>query len=376
MNVICPREQLAAALAMAERAAAVGENLPVLGGVRLQAAPDYLELAATDLEISVAARVAARVEQPGSRVVDARLFSALVRRLEGLEVELRAGSEASTVEVRAEGSRFSLVAMPADDFPELPRLEDGWRVQVPARQLEQAVAQSRFACAASDQRPVLSGVLVEVEGSQLRLVATDSSRLAYREVEGIEASPFGNPGLFAPRVIVPARALDEVRRICAGLDADAVVTLALGERLALLEAPSATLATRLIEGHFPPYRQVFLDGLPSRVRFRRQSLLDAVQRVALLSRRGPAVVQIQVEDGQVLLRSAVPDAGEGEERVEAVAEGPGFTVAYQARFLEDVLKAFGAEEVELELGDPARQGTFRIAGDPGYRYIVMPWRTG
>ncbi len=376
MIVTCARERLATALALAERAAATGENLPVLGGVRLHAAGGRLELAATDLEMSVSAGVEALVEEPGQRVVDARLFSALVRRLQGQDVGLRSGSDGQVFEVRAGGSRFSLVSMAADEFPELPQLADGWRLQLPAGDLARAITQCRFASAVSDQRPVLSGVLLESEEGLLRLVATDSSRLAYREIPIAGLTPFGNAGLFSPRAILPARALEEMRRMCASVDPDIEVSLSLGERLAELEVTTARLTTRLIEGNFPPYRQVFLEGLPSRVRFRRPSLLDAVQRVALLSRRGPAVVQISVEEGQVLLRSAVADSGEGEERVEAYAEGPGFTVAYQARFLEEFLKAFDEEEVELELGDPARQGTFRIAGDPGYRYIVMPWRTG
>ena len=376
MMLSCSREQLAAALTLAERAAAVRENVPVLGGVRVEATQGRFELSATDLEMSITAWGEASVEQQGARVVDARLFSALVRRLSSERVELRTASDGRTLEIRAAGARFSLVSLPADEFPELPRLTDGWRIVLPSDRLEQAVAQTRFAAATSDQRPVLSGILVEVEGLQLRFVATDSSRLSYRELEASAAEPFGSPGLFPPKAILPARALEEAQRICASLDEETPVTLTIGERLAMLEAPTARLVTRLIEGNFPPYRQVFLDQLPSRVRFKRQPLLEAVQRAALLSRRGPAVVQIQVEDERVVLRSTEADVGEGEEEVEAIAEGPGFVVAYQARFLEDVLKAFDSEEVELQLGDPTRQGTIRIPGDEGYRYIVMPVRLG
>ena len=376
MMLVCSREDLATALTLAERAAAVRENVPVLGGVRIQASGGRFELCATDLEMSVTAWGNASVEQEGARVVDARLFSGLVRRLSSDQVNLRTATDGRTLEVRAGGARFSLVSMPADEFPELPELTDGWRITLPAGRLERAVAQTRFAAATSDQRPVLSGILVEVEGLQLRLVATDSSRLSYREVQADAAEPFGNPGLFPPKAVLPARALEEMQRICGTLEDETPVSLSIGERLATLEAPSARLVTRLVEGSFPPYRQVFLDGLPRRVRFKRQSLLEAVQRAALLSRRGPAVVQIQVEEGRVVLRSTEADVGEGEEEVEATAEGPDFVVAYQARFLEDVLKAFDADELELELGDPGRQGTIRIPGDDGYRYIVMPVRLG
>lgn len=376
MMLICSREELAAALTLTERAAAVRENVPVLGGVRIQASDGRFELSATDLEMSVTAWGKASVEQEGARVVDARLFSGLVRRLSSDQVDLRTAADGRTLEVRAGGARFSLVSMPAEEFPELPELSDGWRITLPAERLERAVAQTRFAAATSDQRPVLSGILVEVEGLQLRLVATDSSRLSYREVQADAAEPFGNPGLFPPKAVLPARALEEMQRICGTLEDETPVSLRIGERLATLEAPSARLVTRLVEGNFPPYRQVFLEGLPRRVRFKRQALLEAVQRAALLSRRGPAVVQIQVEEGRVVLRSTEADVGEGEEVVEATAEGPDFVVAYQARFLEDVLKAFDTEELDLELGDPGRQGTIRIPGDEGYRYIVMPVRLG
>lgn len=376
MNLVCSRESLASALALAERAAAARENVPVLGGVRLQAQEGTFRLSATDLEMSVTAWGEASVEQAGDRVVDARLFSALVRRLSGPQVELRAGADGRTLEVRCGGARFSLVSMPGEEFPALPELTDGWRVVVPAGRLEAALAQSRFAAASSDQRPVLSGILLEVEGTQVRLVATDSSRLAYREMQADLCEPFGNPGLFGPKAVVPARAAEEIERICAALDPEVPVSLRVGERLAVMEAPSARLVTRLIEGSFPPYRQVFLDGLPRRVRFRRTGLLESVQRAALLSRRGPAVVQLQVDEDRVVLRSTEADVGEAEESIDAEVEGPPFVVAYQARFLEDVLKAFDAEEVELQLGDPSRQGTIRIPGDEGYRYIVMPVRLG
>lgn len=376
MHLICVREELALALALAERGAAARENVPVLSGVLISAGEGRAELRTTDLEMSISASVNARVEEAGARVVDARLFSGLVRRLGAGEVEIRTAGDGRTVEIQSGGARFSLVSMPADDFPDFPELNDGWRIRVPAGVLESAIGQSRFAAASSDQRPVLSGVLLEVEGTQVRLVATDSSRLSYRGLSAEKVEPLGNPGLFSPRAILPARALEEMQRICGSLPAESAVEMQVGERLAALRSPSAALITRLIEGNFPPYQQVFLEDLPRRVRFKRQPLLEAIQRAALLSRRGPAVVQIQVEDGEVVLRSTEADVGEGEESVEAAVEGPPFQVAYQARFLEDVLKAFDSEEILLELGDPTRQGTVKVPGDAGYRYIVMPVRLG
>lgn len=379
MRVTADRQSLVSALSLAERAAAARESVPVLSGVRLTAAEGWLDVTATDLEVTVSARVEATVERPGDRVVDARLFAGLVRRLAGNVVELALGDDGSSLEVLSASARFSLLSASSEDFPELPRVADGWALAMPARQLKEALAQTVFAAASSDQRPVLSGVLAELGGDHLRLVATDGSRLAFREVKLPEAPrPVGNPGLFTPRVIVPARAVSEMVRLCDAGDETSGVSLVVGQRLASLQAPAARaeLTTRLIEGNFPPYRQAFLEQLPTRLSFDRAGMLEAVQRAAVLSRKGPAVVILEMEEEGVVVRAREADVGHGEDRVVARLEGPPVSVAYQAHFLEDVLKAFGDEELVLEIGDPARQGTFRVPGTPDYRYIVMPVRLG
>ena len=378
MRLSADRDQLAQALAIAERAAAARDTLPVLSGVRLTAGESSLTVTATDLEVSAAIQLAADVELGGDRVVDARLLTALVRRLPGSTVRLAMGEDGSTLQVECGPARFSLLSMGPQEFPELPRVTDGWRLEIAASRLRQAIGQTLFAAASSDQRPLLSGVLVEVEGSTARLVATDSSRLAYRELPLDQPpSPVGSPGLFTPRVIVPGKAVAEMQRLC-DLAEDTTVALYLGERLASLELEGgrATLTTRLIDGNFPQYRQVFLEGLPTRVSFDRRQMLEAVQRAALLSRRGPAVVVLDIGSEGIRVNAREADVGHGEELVEAELQGPPVTTAYQAHFLEDVLKVAEAETLELEVGDPTRQGTIRIPGDPGYRYIVMPVRLG
>ena len=378
MRLTADRDQLAQALAIAERAAAARDTLPVLSGVRLTAAGGFLTVTATDLEVSAAIQLPAEVELNGDRVVDARLLTALVRRLPGTTVQLAMREDGSTLQVESGPARFSLFSMEPQEFPELPRVTDGWRMEVPAPRLRQAIAQTLFAAASSDQRPLLSGVLVEVEGNAARLVATDSSRLAYRELDlDHPPSPVGSPGLFTPRVIVPGKAVAEMQRLC-DLAEEGTVVLYIGERLASLELEGgrATLTTRLIDGNFPQYRQVFLEGLPTRVSFDRRQMLEAVQRAALLSRRGPAVVVLDIGPEGIRVTAREADVGHGEELVQAQLEGPPVTSAYQAHFLEDVLRVSDAATLELEIGDPARQGTIRIPGDPGYRYIVMPVRLG
>ena len=375
MRLTVPREALAQALAVAERAAAARDTLPVLSGIRLTAAEGVLSVTATDLEVSAAVRLSADVAAGGDRVVDARLVTALVRRLPGSEVELSL-EEGSTLQLRSGPARFSLLTTAPDEFPELPRVTEGWRVELAAPRLRQAITQTLFAAASSDQRPLLSGILVEVEGTSARLVATDGSRLAYRELELSAApQPVGQAGLLPPRLIVPGKALAEMQRLC-DMAGEEPVALYLAERLASLEVEQgrATLTTRVIEGSFPHYRQVFLDGLPTRVVFDRRQMLEAVQRASLLSRRGPAVVVLELSEEGIRVRASEAEVGQGEELVAASLEGPGVTTAYQAHFLEELLRVTDAATLELELGDPTRQGTLRVPGDPGYRYVIMPVR--
>lgn len=379
MHVTANRQSLVQALGLAERAAAARESVPVLSGVRLTAQEGWLDLTATDLEVTAAVRVAASVKDPGDRVVDARLFAGLVRRLAGESVELALGADGSSLEVVSATARFSLMSSGPEDFPELPRVSEGWELSMDSRRLREAFAQTVFAAATSDQRPVLSGVLVELEGPYLRVVATDGSRLAFREVKLTEPpAPLGEPRLFTPRAIVPARAVAEMMRLCDAGEDESAVSLRVGQRLACLQAPAAgaQLITRLIEGNFPPYRQAFLDELPTRLTFDRGGMLEAVQRAAVLSRRGPAVVILDMEPDGVVVRAREADVGHGEDRVAAQLEGPPVSVAYQAHFLEDVLKVFDEPEMVLEVGDPAKQGTFRVPGMGDYRYIVMPVRLG
>lgn len=375
MDVAASRQQLAETLALVERAAATRENVPILSGVLIQADGQTVSLRATDLELTVSGAVVAEVMAPGARVVDARILSSLMRRLGGETVRLRLDGEKTTLTVESGGSRFSLVSSGPEEFPELTAVRDGWRIAVPAARLSQAIEQVHYAAAGSDQRPVLSGVLLEVEKQTLRLVATDGSRLAFRELEVDASEPVGDAGLFTPRVIVPVRSVDEIQRICSASNPSASVSVTLSERLAALEAPAATLVTRLIEGSFPPYRQVFVENPERRFTFPCRPVLEALQRVELLSRRGPAVVRLEArDDGLLMIRSTEADVGQGEEVVEVRLEGAPFEASYQVRFLEDVLKAFGGEEMIMELGSPDRQAMLGVPGDPGFRYIIMPVR--
>lgn len=374
MMVKVNRDELSRALRVLERATARRENLFILNGVLLDARnPGTLTLTATDLEIGVRTTLAAEGDGGWARVVDARLLSGLVGRMGGEAVEFRATDR--QVVVSSGGTRFALASMDAEEFPELPVPQAKVAVRLEAERLATTLRRVAFAAAESDQRPVLAGVFVEIGPSAIALAATDSSRLAAETLELGEPVTALNGETV--QIIIPRRLVDEAARILEAVAHGAEVVLEADDRIAAVKADRYVLTTRLIEGAFPPYRNALLNDPPHVVRFERRPLLDAIGRLSLLSRRGPAVIVFEPasEPGMVALRAAEADVGEGVEALR-IMDGlwpAGVRVAYQARFIEEFLKAVPSETVWYAFADPARQCQWTMAGSD-YRYIVMPVR--
>lgn len=370
MRATVLRDELADSLALLERIAARNKDVPVLSGVLVQVS-DALRLRATDLETMAVAAVDLKDGEAGAAVVDARLLHGLVRRMTSEDVTIATAEDG--VVVHGGGARFSLRTMPADDFPELMAVEDAQALTVPARDLGRALSRVAVAAAGADQRPILSGVLVERAGGHLELVATDASRLACEKLDLESLHDDGDP----VRAILPHRATEEIARICERASASETAMLEMGARLAAVEVHGFRLVTRLIEGSFPPYQSLILQEPKVRVTFQREALVQAIERLAVLSRKAPAVVRFEPGGSglglSVRLRNIEVDVGEGEEIVTLEdGEWPdSLQVAYQARYLLDALRPMEVATVTYEVGDPQRASQWR-AGSA--LHLIMPVR--
>lgn len=381
MQILLEHEPFNSALSVVERAVAARDTIPALTGILLEAdgnGEPRVRLSATDLEMGVTTSVPCQVDMPGKVLLPGRLLTSIVRRLPGGDVRL--SMEGSGVLHLSSGnSRFQIRTMDAADFPELPRVEgDPW--QVDARILREGLERTEFAASPEESRPVLSGVLVEIEGARFRAVATDSSRLAYYEAPLPVPSPEEGPGggghaatAASPlRVLVPGRSLTEVMRLLTGLEEP--VTLRLSEHHASFETGAFLFFSRLIEGEFPDYRRVFPREQEVTCAVDRQAFLDALERVSLVSRKGPAVVRIRVEGESLELESHGAEAGQANEAIPVdEVKGSGHT-AYQVRYLTDVLRVLSTQQVSFAFSDGDRPGTVKPLGEEGYTYIVMPVR--
>jgi DNA polymerase-3 subunit beta len=360
----CERDVLVEALGTASRAVATrGGALPVLSGVRVEVAGDRLGVVGTDLDLVIQVETTVAGGRDGVAVVPARLISDIVRALEPGAVTVEA--EDDEVRITAGRSQFAVRMLPVNEFPRLP-VSSGDAVTIPAEGLADALRQVVRAASSEDSRPILTGVLLAAEQDGLRMVATDSYRLAMRDMPGTSVLREGQ------QVLVPSRALAELQRLLGGASGD--VRLRLGEHDATFELGRARLTTRLIDGEFPNYRQLIPASSPNRLIVGKEPLLDAVRRVKLLVRDTTTPVRIALRPDGIELSVVSQEVGQASEDVDAKYEGAEMTVAFNPAYLIDGVEGVVGDEVLLETVDALKPATVRAGEGDGYLYLLMPVR--
>jgi len=333
--------------------------------MHLTADGDMLMITGSDLDLTVRSTVAVAVDEPGIAVLPARLPVDIVRSLDGGAVEIEvAGDEARISSGR---SQFAVRTLPADDFPHLPE-PSGDEVSLSADALASGLRQVVMAASSDDARPILTGVLLSSEEGGLRLVATDSYRLAVRDLPDTTVLSEGQ------KVLVPSRALGELARVLG--DAEEV-TVRLGDRDVTFDVPSedgsVQVTTRLIEGEFPNYRQLIPSSYPNQLVVGREPLLEAVRRVKLMAREAAPLRVTQRSTGLELM-AVTQDVGQAHEEVDAKYNGEELTVAFNPDYLIDGIDAAPGDEVVLETLDALKPAVLRSTDGGDFLYLLMPVR--
>jgi DNA polymerase-3 subunit beta len=357
----CDRDALSEALQIVQRGVSSRPGIPALTGVLMEAATGgTLTLTTTDLEVSAKLALDVQVSEEGTALVPARLLADMVKSLSDAPVDFDADQGQARISCAAyEGS---LRLLPAEDFPSLQG-PGGTKVVVEAPRFAEAVSQVARAASRDEARPVLTGVLVEVNREGVTLVATDSYRLAVRD---LTATAEGEA-----KAIVPERAMSEAGR-AASSDEKGEVEVFLDASQVSFRIGSLALTSRLIEGEFPNYRQLLPEAYESRLIVSRQMLIDAVRRVGLLA-RDTTPVRMEFNALGVRLSSSSPDLGQAVEAVEARYEGEDITAAFNPNYLADGLSAASGESVRLEVRDGLKPGIVKGEGEE-FTYLVMPVR--
>jgi DNA polymerase-3 subunit beta len=358
----CERDVLVDALGAAGRAVSSrGGSLPVLSGVRVELEGDRLRLTGSDLELTISVAVDVRGEEDGLAVVPARLATDVVRSLEPGAVTVSA--ESDELHISAGRYQSAIRVLPADEFPRLPDAPPD-AVTLATGDLASALRQVVPAASADDARPILTGVLLAAEEGGLRLVATDSYRLAVRDLPGTSVLSEGQS------VLVPSKALAELSR---ALGSAGEVVLRLAERNASFEVGSTRITTQLIEGDFPNYRGLIPSSYPNRLTVGREPLLDAVRRVKLMAREATPVRLTMRPEGLELV-AITQDVGQAHEELDAKFEGTELTVAFNPEYLLDGIEVTPGDEVVVETLDALKPAVIRSTEGSDFLYLLMPVR--
>ena len=358
MRIRAERDDLADVLARAARAVGTRSPLPILQGVLCEVSGSTLRVTGTDTEVTIRTNLEVEVLEEGRTVIPAKLAADAVRRLPVGAVSVHASG--GEVEITGNGPRFRLREFSVDDFPQLDDRTAGPSVEVDGSALVAALAQVGVAASGDEARPTLTGVLFEEEGEGLRLVATDSYRLAVKDLAGVATGA---------TALVPYRALREIGRSIG----DDKVSVSLGEREARFSSDRGSLTVRLIESTFPNYRQLLPDAYPNRLKLSKESLLEAIGRASLVA-EDHIPLRLNLHDGGVELSVTRQEVGEETEHIEGVYEGDEMTIAFNTRYLTDGVSAVDTEDVVLQTIDPLKPGLLTGSEGSEFRYLLMPVR--
>ena len=366
MKLSTRRDALFTQLQTVTRAASTRSAVQALSGVHLVAEDGGVELRATDMELGLRVPLEGQVDRPGAVVLPARLIVDVVRALPGNEVSLELRSSEQDVEIRGGAATFHIRTLRLEDFPPLPAIEDGERVEVPARAFVDTVQKVARSASRDETRPVLTGILVSASGDELRMVATDSYRLSVKETQLEEPLAAGF------EANVPARALQELARIVGQVPTDTLVASVKTNQV-IFEAGGVTLSSRLIDGQFPNYRQLLPDAYDHTLQLVGAEITEVVRRISLLAQKN-APLRLAFAEGELTVSARTPDIGEASETLPVPFHGEPLEIGFNPEFLRDGLEAVESGDVLLKLISPLRPGLIEAADGSGFLYLLMPIR--
>ena len=372
MKISCLQENLAKGLSTVARAVSPRSTLPVLGNVLLAVDNGRLKLSATNLEIVITCWIGATVHEAGSTTVPARTFSELINALPNDRVELSLNKATETLHVSSNKVQANVKGISADEFPVIPEPDEENRVRMEPAVLKRIIAQVAFAAATDDSRPSLTGVLTSFEGNRVSMAATDGFRLSLRSahIAGYVEKPFS--------VIVPARALNEAARILSD-DLEAVyISMPAGRNQIIFDMDNALLVSQLIDGKFPDYAPIIPSRHNTRTVLSTAEFAKACRTADIFARESSNTARVAVEPGDGLspayatVAANSKETGDNVAQVDANVEGMPIEIAFNVKFMSDVLGVIDTPQVALETTSANEPGVLKPVGDNDFVHIIMP----
>jgi DNA polymerase-3 subunit beta len=377
MRVSVLQENLYKGLSIVSRAIQSRPTLPILANVMLSTDDARLQLSATNLELGITAWIGAKVEQDGAITVPAKTLQELISTLPPERVDIDLDVRTLTMHLRCGARSANIKGMDAAEFPRVPEFDAAHAIAVKGTTFKEMIDQVVFAAAKEDNRPILTGILMRFEGDVLTLAAADGYRLSVRTTE-LEF----NAGDREP-LIVPSRTLQELSRIISDEDEEVLIGLPDGRGQVMFGLRSAVIVSQLIEGKFPDYEAIIPRSYETSILAYTDDLLAACKSSEVFAKDSANTAKIMVEPsgmpnvpGKITVAGQSQEKGDAEAPLDASIEGRSMEIAFNIRYLIDVLNVIREDQVVLETSGPTAPGVVRPAGRDDFIHVIMPMSTG
>ena len=366
MIISCNTTNLNKALQTVQRAIISKPSTPIFSGIHLLTRDGKLEIQAMDINMAISCNIEADIIEAGEIVVSAKHFSELVRKLPEENLTITKNTENHTIKVTSGKSEYQLLLMNEEDYPKFPVFDAEKSIAIEDTMIKELIKKTIFSCSNDEARPLFTGILVEVADGKITFVGTNTHRLVIKSLPYTEAAPMS--------LIIPSKVLTEISRNLAG-DVPQQVKISLLNNQIMVIIDNVIIVSRLIEGKFPDYKRVIPPKFAITAKVNIKELAGAVERVALFSTDGDySIIKMSVDNGELTITSSSPDVGTGREVISCQSEGEKLNVAFNSKYILDILKNLESEEAVLSMNTSLSPVCATCEQEPDYIYIVTPVR--
>ena len=372
MRLSCLQENLARGLSIVGRAVPSRSTLPITQNVLLTTEGAMLKISATNLEIAMTTWVGAQVEEEGSITVPARLLGDFVNSLPPERIDIEATKQPIGLNIKCVRFESNISGMVAEDFPPIPTVEEGVTGRIEAGMLQEAISRVSFAAATEDSRPVLTGVKTEISGDDFKFAAADGFRLA------VYSGKLAEPPSEDIEFLIPSRALNEINRLLGSQQKAVQFMVTPSNSHALFRVEDVEVVSSLIAGNFPNYNQLIPQSHTTRAVLKSDEFLRATRTAAIFARDGSGIIRLQMSEGeedapgQLTVSSRAEEVGDNQGEIAANVNGEDSKIAFNSKYLTDVLDVLSGNDVALEISSPSSPGVIKPVEGDDYVHVVMP----
>ena len=368
MKIICEKEKLIKAINSVTKAVASKTTMPILEGILIQTNDNEVKFTTYDLEIGIEYIINADIKEQGATVVNAIMFSEIIRRLPDTEIDIYINDKNLLV-IECEGSLYKLATMNPEEFPELPQINVENSIEIEQNTLKDMIRKTIFAVSTEENRPIFTGCLFEIKNNKLNVVAVDGFRLAWK-------SKFLQESVNDFTAVIPGRTLNEVNKII--LDSYDKIKIGVAKNQALFEMDNCKLVTRLLDGEFLNYSSVIPENWETRIRVNKNNIQNCFERISLISsssieKEKKYPVKLSIDIGKITI-SCTNQTGDAKEEMFVETEGQNLEAGFNPKYFLDAIRAIDDEEIFIDFGTSISPSIIRPIEDGDYIYMILPIR--